>query len=87
MDNVHKILDNLIVKAVKEYNDIFKILDPLVKRYWEKYQEEWKHFGSWHFSDDAEYIIVYYNYLDYYENWEWDEEQISISRIIEMIEV
>ena len=87
MDNVRKILDNLIVKAVKEYNDIFKLLDPLVKRYWEKYQEEWKHFGSWRFSDDAEYIIVYYNYLDYYENWEWDEEQIAIGRIIEMIEV
>lgn len=87
MDNAHKILDKLIVKTVKEFNYIINILDPLVKIYWEKYEYDWKHYISWYFSEDAEYIIVNYNYLDYYDNWECDEEQIPIGKIIEMIEV
>lgn len=87
MNNVHKILSKSFIKTIKEYNDIFNLLDPLVKKFWEKEQDEWKHYGSWHFSEDGEYIIVDYNYLDYYENWEWDEENIPINKIIEMIEV
>ena len=87
MNTVQKILSKSFSKTIKEYNDIFNLLDPLVKRFWEKYREEWKHFGKWDFSEDGEYIIVDYNYLDYYENWEWDNETIPINKIIEMIEV
>ena len=87
MNNIHKILSTSFTKTIKEYNDIFNLLDPLVKKFWEKYREEWEHYGSWRFSEDGEYIIVNYNYLDYYENWEWDEENIPINKIIEMIEV
>jgi hypothetical protein len=87
MNNVHKILSKSFVKTIKEYNDIFNLLDPFVKKFWEKYQDEWKHYGSWRFSEDGEYIIVDYNYLDYNDEWEWDEENIPINKIIEMIEV
>ena len=87
LKRVHQILSESFIKTIKEYNDIYKLLDPLVKQYWEKYEDEWKHYGSWRFSEDAEYIIVDYNYLDYHDNWEWDEENIPINKIIEMIEV
>lgn len=87
MNNVHKILSESFIKTIKEYNDIFKLLDPLVKRFWEERQDDWKHYRGWRFSEDAEYIIVNYSYLDYYENWECDEENIPINKIIEMIEV
>lgn len=87
MNNVHKILSESFIKTIKEYNGIFKLLDPLVKKFWENYEEEWKHYGIWRFSEDGEHIIVDYNYLDYHDNWEWDEENIPINKIIEMIEV
>ena len=84
---VHQILSESFIKTIKEYKDICKLLDPLVKSFWENYYEEWKHFGNWDFSEDGEYIIVDYNYLDYNDEWEWDNEKISISKIIKMIEV
>ena len=87
MNNVHKILSESFIKTIKEYNGIFKLLDPLVASFWEKNQEEWKQYRGWRFSEDGEYIIVNYSYLDYFEDWEWGEENIPINKIIEMIEV
>lgn len=87
MNGVQKILLGSFTKTIKEYKDIFKLLDPLVKKFWEKYREEWEHFSNWDFSEDGEYIIVDYNYLDYNDNWEWNNENIPIDKIIEMIEV
>ena len=87
MNNIQKILSLSFIKTIKEYKDIVKLLDPLVKKFWETYREEWKHFGDWDFSENGEYIIVDYNYLDYNDEWEWDNENIPIDKIIEMIEV
>lgn len=86
MNTVQEILYRSFTKTIKAYKDIYKLLDPLVKRFWENYEEEWKHFGSWDFSEDSEYIIVHYRYLDYNDEWEWDDENIPINKIIEMIE-
>lgn len=47
--------------------------------------EEWKHLSTWDFSEDGEYIIVNYDYLNYNDEWESDNEDIPIDRIIEMI--
>ena len=85
MNTVHKILSTSFIKTVKEYKNICNLLDPLIKQFWEEHQEEWKHFGHWDFSEDGEYIIVDYNYLDYYENWEWDQAGIPVDKIIKMI--
>ena len=82
MNNVHKKLSKLFIKTIKEYNGIFNLLDPLVKKFWEKYQDEWKQYRGWRFSEDGEYIIVNYSYLDYFEDWEWGEENIPINKII-----
>ena len=87
LNRVHEILSISFTKTIKEYKNIVKLLDPLVKKFWETYREEWEHFSNWDFSEDCEYIIVDYNYLDYYDNWEWDNENIPINKIIEMIEV
>lgn len=87
LNRVHKILSESFTKTIKEYKDIYKLLDPLVKRFWETYEEEWMYFGSWDFSEDGEYIIVDYNYLDYNDEWEWNNENIHIDKIIKMIEV
>lgn len=87
MNNVHKILYKSFVKTIKEYNDIFNLLDPFVKKFWKKFQDEWKHCSGWRFSEDGEYIIVDYSYHDYNDELEWNEENIPINKIIEMIEV
>ena len=87
LKRVHQILSESYVKTIKEYKDICELLDPLIKKYWENYREEWWHFGNWDFSEDGEYILVDYNYLDCYDNWEWDQENIPIDKIVEMIEV
>ena len=87
MNTVHKILSTSFVKTIKEYKNICSLLDPFIKQFWEKYQDEWKHFGRWDFSEDGEYIVVDYNYLDYNDEWEWDEEKIPINKVIEIIEV
>ena len=55
------------------------------KRFWENYEEEWQYFSTWDFSEDGEYIIVNYTYLNYNDEWESDNENIPIDRIIEMI--
>jgi hypothetical protein len=87
LKRVHQILSESFIKTIKEYKEIYKLLDPLIKRYWEKYHEEWEHFSNWEFSEDGEYIIVDYNYLDYDDEWEWDQDNIPIDKVIEMIEV
>lgn len=87
LSRVHEILSISFTKTIKEYKDIVKLLDPLVKKFWETYKEEWEHFNNWDFSEDGEYITVDYNYLDYNDNWERNNEDIPINKIIEMIEV
>ena len=87
MNAVHKILSKSFTKTIKEYKDIYKLLDPLVKEFWEENKEDWEHFSNWNFSEDGEYIIVDYNYLDYNDEWEWNNENIHIDKIIKMIEV
>lgn len=87
LTRVHQILSVSFIKTIKEYKDIYKLLDPLVKRFWEKYREERRHFSNWDFSEDGEYIIVDYSYLDYNDEWEWEQDNIPIDKIIEMIEV
>ncbi|MBR5297454.1 MAG: hypothetical protein IKU29_06275 [Parabacteroides sp.] len=86
MNSVHEILSTTFTKTIKEYKDIVKLLDLPVKKFWETYEEEWKHFSNWDFSEDGEYIIVGYNYLDYNDDWEWGNENIPIDKVIEMIE-
>lgn len=85
MNNSHKIISVSFIKTIKDYKNIINLLDPLVKRFWENYEEEWKHFSAWDFSEDGEYIIVNYTYLNYNDEWESDNEDIPIDRIIEMI--
>lgn len=87
MKKVHQILSESFIKTIKKYKDIYKLLDPLIKKFWEKYREEWEHFGSWDFSENGKYIIVNYSYLDYNDNWEWNQDNIPINKVIEMIEV
>lgn len=85
MNGVQKILSIEFTKAIKRYNDIQKIIDPLVKRYFETYYEEWQHFSDWNFDDNRENVIINYSYLDYNDNWEHDSIDISLDKIIEMI--
>ena len=33
LKRVHQILSESFIKTIKEYNDIFNLLDPLVKRF------------------------------------------------------
>lgn len=87
LNRVHEILSISFTKTIKEYKDIVKLLDPLVKKFWKTYREEWEYFSNWDFSEDGEYIIVDYTYLDYNDEWEWDNENIPINKIIEIIEV
>ena len=87
LKHVHQILSKSFIKTIKEYKEIYKLLDPRIKMYWEKYHKEWEHFSNWEFSEDGEYIIVDYNYLDYDDEWEWGQDNIPIGKVIEMIEV
>lgn len=85
MNGVQKILSIEFTKVIKRYNDIQKIIDPLVKRYFETYYEEWQHFSDWNFDDNGENVIINYSYLDYNDDWEYDSIDISLDKIIEMI--
>lgn len=85
MNTVQKILSTEFSKTIKKYKDIQKLIDPLVKRYFEKYYEEWQHFSDWDFDDIGENVIINYSYLDYNDNWESDSIDISLDKIIEMI--
>lgn len=85
MNTVQKILSTEFSKTIKKYKDIQKLIDPLVKRYFEKYYEEWQHFSDWDFDDIGENVIINYSYLDYNDNWEYDSIDISLDKIIEMI--
>ena len=85
MNTVEKLLTLEITKTIKKYKEVEKIIDPLVKRYFETYYEEWQHFSDWHFDDIGENIIINYSYLDYNDDWEYDSIDISLDRIIEMI--
>ena len=86
MKRVHQILFESFTKTIKEYKDICNLLDPLIKKFWKKYREEWKYFAGWKFSENGEYIIVNYSYFDYTDEWEFDQDNIPINKIIEMIE-
>lgn len=85
MNTVEKLLTLEITKTIKRYKEIEKLIDPLVKRFFERYYEEWQHFSDWYFDDIGENIIINYSYLDYNDEWESDSIDISLDRIIEMI--
>lgn len=85
MNGVQKILSIEFTKSIKKYKDIQKLIDPLVKRYFEIYYEEWQHFSDWDFDDMGENIIINYSYLDYNDDWEYNSIDISLDKIIEMI--
>lgn len=85
MNTVEKLLSLEITKTIKRYKEVEKLIDPLVKRYFETYYEEWKHFSDWDFDDMGENIIINYSYLDYNDEWESDSIDISLDKIIEMI--
>lgn len=84
MNTVQKILSSKFTKVIKEYKEIQKLIDPLVKRFFEKYYEEWQHFSDWHFDDNGD-IIINYSYLDYNDEWDYDSINVSLDKIIEMI--
>ena len=84
MNAVQKILSSEFSKTIKEYKEIQKLIDPLVKIYFEKYSEEWQHFSDWDFNDMGN-IIINYSYLDYNDEWENDTIDVSLDKIIEMI--
>mgnify|MGYP006394480221 CR=1 FL=1 len=84
MNEVQKILSREFAKTIKEYKEIQKLIDPLVKRFFESYYEDWWHFKNWDF-DDAGDVIINYSYLDYNDDWEYDSISVSLYKIIEMI--
>lgn len=84
MNGVQKLLSIEFTKSIKKYKDIQKLIDPLVKRYFETYYEEWQHFSDWDFDDMGENIIINYSYRDY-DDWEYNSINISLDKIIEMI--
>lgn len=85
MNAVQKILSSEFTKTIQKYKEIQKLIDPLVKRYFETYYEDWQHFSDWNFDDMGESIIINYSYLDYNDNWEYDSIEISLDKVIEMI--
>ena len=85
MSEVQKILSSEFTKTIKKYKEIRKLIDPLVKRYFETYYEDWRHFSDWDFDDTGENIIINYSYLDYTDNWDYDSIDIPLDKIIEMI--
>ena len=85
MNAVQKILSSEFTKTIQKYKEIQKLIDPLVKRYFETYYEDWQHFSDWDFDDMGESIIINYSYLDYNDNWEYDSIEISLDKVIEMI--
>ena len=85
MNEVQKLLSREFTKSIKKYKDIQKLFDPLVKRYFETYYEDWRHFSDWNFDDTGENVIINYSYLDYNDEWANDSIDISINKIIEMI--
>ena len=82
--NAVQLLSSEFTKTIKRYKEIQKLIDPLVKRFFEKYYEEWQHFSDWDFDDDGD-IIINYSYLDYDDEWEYDSIDVSLDKIIEMI--
>lgn len=89
MNNTQKIISILsseFAKTIKKYKEIQKLIDPLVKKYFETYNDDcdWQHFKNWDF-DDAGDVIINYSYLDYNDDWEYDSISISLDKIIEMI--
>lgn len=86
MNGVQKILSIEFTKSIKKYKDIQKLIDPLVKKYFETYYEEWKHFNDWDFDYNGENVIINYSYLDYNDDWESSSIDISLDKIIEMID-
>lgn len=85
MNEVQKLLSREFTKSIKKYNEIQKLFDSLVKRYFETYYEDWRHFSDWNFDDTGENVIINYSYLDYNDEWVNDSIDISIDKIIEMI--
>lgn len=87
MNEVQKLLSCEFAQTIKKYKEIQKLIDPLVKRYFETYYnyDDWKHFSDWNFDDTGENVIINYSYLDYNDEWDNDSIDISIYRIIEMI--
>ena len=85
MNTVEKLLTLEVTKTIKRYKEVEKLIDPLVKRYFETYFEEWQHFSDWYFDDIGENVIINYSYLDYNDNWDYDSIDVSLDKIIEMI--
>ena len=81
--NINKLLCAEYTNTIKAYNDIYNVFDPIVKKYWEQYYDDWQHFSTWYFSKDGEYIIVEYSFLDYNDEWEYDTDNIPILRMLE----
>ena len=40
LNTAHKILSKSFTKTIKKYKDIYKLLDPLVKKFWEENRGE-----------------------------------------------
>lgn len=72
-------------KTIKKYKEIQKLIDPLVKKYFETYYEDQRHFSDWDFDDNGENVIIKYSYLDYIDEWCHDSIDIPLNKIIEMI--
>lgn len=85
MNGVQKILSIEFTKSIKKYKDIQKLIGPLVKKYFETYYDEWEHFIDWDFDDNGENVIINYS-IEYYENWEYNSIDISLDKIIELID-
>ena len=85
MNEVQKILSREFTKTIKRYKEIQKLIDPLIKKYFETYYEEWKHFSDWNFDDTGENVIINYSHLDYNDEWEHDSIDVPLNKIIEMI--
>ena len=85
MNAVQKILLDEFTKTIKKYKEILELIDPLVKRYFETYYEDWRYFSDWDFDNTGENVIINYSYLDYNDNLEHDSINIPLDKIIELI--
>lgn len=85
MTEVQKILSREFTKTIKKYKEIQKLIDPLVKKFFETYYEDWEHFSDWNFDDTGENVIINYSYLDYNDEWTHDSTDVPLNKFIEMI--
>ena len=61
MNNVEKIIMQVILKSVTDYSKSIEMLDPGVKKYFkDHYNDIWYHLYEWHLIDNGNNIEITY---------------------------